>query len=145
MRKYALPESIQGQCSQEKYSRWLRAKAMAHVRRDRKRKRTCSVAGYKEAIHAAVVAGGDKDLYTGEPLNWKLISTYENYKAKTGGPKYKKSLALLPTVDHTFDEKGKQMFVICSWRVNDAKSDLTLQEFYELCEKVLRHRDRGRD
>jgi hypothetical protein len=27
--------------------------------------------------------------------------------------------------------------VICSWRTNDAKSDLTRDEFVELCRKVI--------
>ena len=31
-------------------------------------------------------------------------------------------------------------FVICSWRVNDIKNDMSDAELYELCEPVLRHR-----
>jgi hypothetical protein len=139
--KYSVPDCVKGKCSQTRYSRWLGRKARAHVSRDRKRRGndSCTVARYKAEIHAAVAAGGDRDHYTGEVLNWSLISTFENHAAKAGGLKYKKSLALLPTVDHTFDEHGRQRFVICSWRVNDAKSDLTADEFYNLCELVLRH------
>jgi hypothetical protein len=141
--KYALPDCLMGRCTQQQYSRWLHRKAAAHVRRDKKRQAAGSVtvSKYKEAIHGAVCAGGDRDFYTGEPLNWSLISKYRNDKAKEGKKKYKKLFAQLPSVDHTFDEQGNLRFVICSWLVNDSKSDLTLAEFYTLCESVLRHRD----
>jgi hypothetical protein len=141
--KYPLPDCLMDKCDHAKYKRWLHRKAQAHVNRDRKRngKASCTIAGYKAAIHDAVLAGGDRDFYTGEPLDWSLISTFENSAAKAGKSPYKKGFWMLPTVDHTFDEAGKQKFVICSWKLNDAKSDLSLEEFYDLCESVLRHRD----
>ena len=138
---YAVPQCIQGQCDQTRYSRWLHRKAVAHARRDRKRERPCTITEYKGQIHAAVSASGHQDFYTGEPLNWTLVNTYDNESSKSGRARYKKTLALLPTLDHTLDEQGQPKFVICYWYVNDAKSDLTLAEFYELCERVLRHRD----
>jgi hypothetical protein len=61
-RVYPVRESIMDKCEQKSYSRWLQAKAMAYVRRDRKRSRDCTVAGYQAAIHAAVVGGGDREL-----------------------------------------------------------------------------------
>jgi hypothetical protein len=117
------------------------AKAVAHVRPDKKRAVTCTVAKYKAQIHAAVCLFGQADFYTGEPLDWSLVSTYDNKSSKSGRTKYKKTLALLPTIDHTVEEQGRPKFVICSWYVNDAKSDLTIDEFYRLCERVLKHRD----
>ena len=78
-----------------------------------------------------------RDYYTGEMLNWKLISQYRNDASKNGKRQYKKGFALLPTVDHVGDGMGPANFVICSWRTNDAKSDLTCAEFEELCRKVL--------
>jgi hypothetical protein len=140
--KYSLPGCLKGKCETVKYSRWLLRKASAHVRRDRKRngKDSCTVGGYRVRIHQAVMTGGDRDFYTGEPLDWSLIGKFENIAAKAGRSPYKKRFAMLPTVDHTFDEEGKPKFVICSWKVNDAKCDLTLEEFYELCEMVLKHR-----
>jgi hypothetical protein len=139
--QYPVPGCIRKKCTQQKYSRWLRAKASAHARRDRKRNRSgWTVARYKAGIHEAVVAGGGRDYYTGEPLEWQRVSTFQNAAAQEGKVKYKKSFALLPTVDHTFDERGQQKLVICSWRVNDAKSDLTETEFRELCARVLQHR-----
>src|SRR3981189_2965527 len=98
--------------------------------------RLCAVAKYKAEIHAAVCASGHLDYYTGETLDWSLISKYDNVSAKDGRSKYKESLAYLPTVDHSFDENGKPKFVICSWYVNDAKGDLPLAAFYELCERL---------
>jgi hypothetical protein len=141
--KYLLPDWLKSKCEQAKYSLWLHRRARAHVVRDRKRKgrNSCTVARYKAAIHAAVCAGGDRDFYTGEPLDWSRIGTFENVAAKSGRSSYKKQFALLPTIDHTFDERGEQKFVICSMKVNHAKGDLTLDEFHALCELVLKHRD----
>jgi hypothetical protein len=44
---------------------------------------------------------------------------------------------LLPTVDH-LDHKHtkKPRFQICSWEVNDSKSDLTHDEFIRLCRRI---------
>lgn len=138
--RYVVPECIKGQCDQLKYSRWLHRKATAHARRDRKRDMACTIARYKAEIHAAVCSSGHLDFYTGEPLDWSLVSTYDNESSREGRTRYKQALALLPTVDHTVDELGRPKFVICSWYVNAAKSDLTLEKFYELCERVLKHR-----
>jgi hypothetical protein len=139
--QYIVPDFLQGHCDQKKYSRWLQRKAAAHVKRDRKRDRECAVAQYKAAIHAAVCESQGKDFYTGELLDWSLVSTWNNDSAKIGRVTFKKSFALLPTIDHTLDEHGKSKFVICSWYVNDVKSDLTLPEFYRMCELALKYRD----
>ena len=146
MSKYALPECIVGQCTQPQYTRWLQRKAAAHARRDRKRKlgTTVAVAQYKAAIHNAVCSGGASDYYTGEPLDWSIISKYRNEDSIAGKAKYKAQFAKLPSVDHTLDEQGNLKFVICSWLVNDSKSDMTLTQYYALCESVLRHREKLR-
>jgi hypothetical protein len=93
-------------------------------------------------IHQAVKDGGDRDYYTGLPLDWKLISVYDNDAAKQGRSEYLKKFGNLPTVDHVIGHDGSLRFVICSWRVNDCKSHLSEQEFWELCEQVLAHRGR---
>jgi hypothetical protein len=143
--KYAMPDSLKGLCDQAKYARWLQRKAAAHVKRDRKRARrnmrAPAIAFYKQMIHAAV-SECKGDFYTGLPLDWSLISKWENVSAKMGGAEYKRSFLKLPTVDHTVDENGSLRFVICASYVNHAKSDLNMKEFYELCEDVLAHRDR---
>lgn len=122
------------------YFRWLQRKAAAHVKRDRKRgNANATISAYKQAIHEAVVASNGRDFYTGEELNWQLISQYDNEKSKALGRSYKKDLAALPTVDHVGDGLGNPNFVISSWRTNDAKHDLTLEEFLSLCTDVLKH------
>lgn len=138
--QYALPSALRGSCTEATYKKWLQRKAEAHVRRDRKRWRIrLSVADYKKSIHAAVQEAGKRDAYTGELLDWGLISKYDNAKSKSGGTVYKKKFAMLPTVDHAGDGPGDLNFRICSWRTNDSKSDLTLKELIELCRKILRH------
>src|SRR5713101_7185439 len=53
---------------------------VAHVKRDIERngRKNCSVLDYKARIHDAVSAGGHRDHYTGEALNWGLISRFRN-------------------------------------------------------------------
>ncbi len=139
-RKYELPAFLVGTVTQEQYERWLLHKARAHVRRDRKRGNPSATnEEYKIEIHRAVIESEGRDCYTGDKLDWSLISTYENKRSKSGGRRYKATFALLPTVDHVNDGLGPADFKICSWRTNDAKHDLTLPEFLQLCEKVIRH------
>jgi hypothetical protein len=134
-----MPSFLEGVVSPEAYERWLKNKADAHARRDRARGRPCSVSVYKEAIHAAVILSGGKDAYTGEQLHWNLISKYNNEESKKGRHGYKASFALLPTVDHVSAEATEASFRICAWRTNDAKNDLSLDSFLELCVKALEH------
>lgn len=139
-KKYELPAFLVGTVTQAQYERWIRHKSRAHVRRDRKRGNpTATNEEYNLAIHRAVIESEGGDFYTGERLDWSLISTYENEQSKSDGRRYKATFALLPTVDHVNDGTGPADFKICSWRTNAAKSDLTLPEFLDLCEKVIRH------
>lgn len=137
-RKYALPEGLRAMTTQEIYERWLRRKAVAHVRRDKKRgNKSATNETYKLVIHQAVCASGGKDAYTLEQLDWTLLSKYNNEASQQGRRKYKAGFALLPTVDHVDDGLGPADFKICAWRTNDAKNDLTLGEFVELCRRVV--------
>lgn len=140
VRKYGLPAFLNGTVTQAQYERWIRRKARAHVKRDRRRGNPSATnEEYNLAIHRAVIESDGRDFYTVEPLDWSLISTYENEQSKSDGRRYKATLTLRPTVDHVNDGLGPADFKICSWRTNSAKNDLTLPEFLELCEKVLRH------
>ncbi len=140
VRKYELPPFLIDTLSQEKYERWLRRKAVAHVRRDRKRGNTSATnEEYNLEIHRAVVESRGFDVYTGDKLDWSLVSKYDNDQSKAGGRVYKAQFALLPTVDHVNDGLGQAEFKICSWRTNDSKNDLSLSEFHDLCKKVIRH------
>ncbi len=139
-RKYSLPPFLSGIVSQDTYERWLRRKAQAHVRRDRLRGNVTAIGEvYREAIHSAVLESEGRDAYTGESLDWKLISQYDNDQSKAQGRKYKRDLALLPTVDHVSDGLGSANFKICGWRTNDTKNDLEMSEFLSVCRAVLEH------
>lgn len=139
-KKYALPQFLAGRCTQATYERWLYAKAQAHVTRDRKRG-NASAAGesYRIAIHAAVVASNGNDFYTGEPLEWERISTYNNDESSARRRAYKRELSLLPTVDHITDGLGLPDFRICGWRTNDCKNDLSAEELLDFCHHVVRY------
>ena len=136
--KYQLPTFLVGVVSQEIYSKWLNSKTQTHLKRDKKLNPNASGKSYKESIHQAVLQSNGKDAYTGEDLNWKLINQYDNTKSKLLGRTYKHQFALLPTLDHV-SERSSINFDICSWRTNDAKNDLSIQEFIELCRKVVAH------
>ena len=142
-KRYALPDFLEGRLEHSAYERWLRRKAAAHVKRDRKR---CDyeIMGeqYRLLMHAAVCASQGLDHYTGEPLSWELLSTYSNVASKADRSLYKAGLALLPTVDHVPGADGRYDFVICAWRTNDAKNDLSHDEFIALCRRVIAHHEK---
>jgi hypothetical protein len=140
MPRYELPKVLEGKCSQQDYTHWLYGKAAAHVKRDKKRSNMqATTETYKVAIHKAVCEGGDLDAYTGRPLRWDLIRRYDNEESKAGKREYKKSFADLPTVDHEDDGMGAPKFKICSWRTNDCKNDLTVDELVVFCQEFLAH------
>lgn len=139
-RKHTMPAFLTNTVLPEAYERWLGRKATAHVKRDRKRGYSeVTRALYKEAIHAAVITSGGRDAYTGEELDWKLISTYKNEDSKAGRHGYKSGFALLPTVDHVTAGATEASFRICGWRTNDAKNDLSHEAFLALCALALEH------
>jgi hypothetical protein len=98
---------------------------------------------YKAAIHRAVIHSGGVDHYTGEWLDWSLVGTFSSEKAKANGRHFKATLALLPSIDHVGDGLGEADFKICAWRTNDAKHDLTHDDFVALCRRVVEHFDRS--
>jgi hypothetical protein len=137
-KKYSLPAFLESKVNQESYEKWLYRKAQAHLKRDRGRGNISATGeSYRLAIHAAVIHSNGIDAYTGEVLDWSLISRYDNDESRTHGRAYKQQFALLPTVDHVGDGIGPADFKICSWRTNDSKSDLSLDEFLRLCKAVL--------
>ena len=139
-RKHQFPEFLIGRVTPDAYERWLKRKAAAHVKRDRKRE-FFGVSGesYRDAIHAAVVVSEGRDAYTGEDLDWHRISEYDNGEAQAGRHAYKAGFELLPTVDHVEASSTSANFLICGWRTNDAKNDLSLDAFVDLCARVLRN------
>lgn len=138
-KKYILPGFLDQVVTPAAYERWLRGRVVAHVRRDRKRGHPCTVALYKEAIHCAVVQSDGRDAYTGEAFEWNLISTYRNADSKNGRHIYKAQFKLLPTIDHVTADASEGGFRVCGWCTNDAKNDLSLEVFLQVCEKALKH------
>jgi len=141
-RKHTMPPFLQDVVSPEAYERWLNRKAIAHARRDRGRGHSDDTATrplYKEAIHAAVVLSQGLDAYTGERLDWHLISTWDNDASTEGRHRYKARFAMLPTVDHVDAGATEASFKICAWRTNDSKHDLSVLDFVELCRRVVTH------
>jgi hypothetical protein len=138
VRKYELPAFMAKMATHEAYVRWLRRRAQAHVKRDRRRGNKKAIGeSYRDAIHKAVLASNGLDAYTGEELNWRLISQFDNADAKEHGRSYKRRFALQPTVDHVGDGKGKPNFKICGWRTNAVKNDLTVAELVSVCRAFL--------
>jgi hypothetical protein len=137
-KRHALPPFLVGRVDPLVYERWLDRKAAAHLKRDRKRGYV-NVTGslYREEIHKAVLASEGRDYYTGEELDWSLLSKYNNAESLAGKHAYKASFALLPTIDHIESARKNSGFLICGWRTNDSKHDLTHGEFIQLCKLVL--------
>jgi hypothetical protein len=135
---HALPPFLAGRVDPLVYERWLVRKAAAHLKRDRKRGYE-GVFGalYREEIQKAVLASEGRDYYTGEELDWSLLSKYNNEDSVLGKHAYKAGFALLPTIDHIESARMNSGFRICGWRTNDAKHDLTHQEFVQLCKLVF--------
>lgn len=138
-RKWVLPASLPG-LDENVFRKWLRRKAAAHVRRDRKRGfKLASVSGYMAAIIRAIEASGGRDYYTGEPLDWVRIGLWRNAEAAERRGEYRREFWNLPSVDHDFTDPANPVFHICSWRVNDSKNDQSLAEFLALADAVRRH------
>ena len=137
-KKYLFPEFLIGRCTPEDYLKWLNGRAISHARRDRKRGHSgARREAYMIAIHAAVIRSRGVDDYTGEDLAWENINSYDNAKSKEGRRLYKKSLGMMPTVDHFGDDLTADEFRICSWRTNDCKNDLSEEELVEFCRAIL--------
>lgn len=96
MKKYQLPEFLDEKMEQKAYKKWLHRKAIAHVKRDRGRGNISATnEEYKIEIHRAVYESKGNDFYTNEPLDWSLLSKYDNEESKKYGREYKKKFALL--------------------------------------------------
>ena len=131
------PDWMPASC-QLAYPRWVQRKAVTLCKRDQKRGGVGNVQQYRLAIHAAVLACEGRDHWTGEPLDWELIGTDENNEAAARKGAHKKHHALLPTIDHRTNTPEAD-FVICAWRTNDAKHDMTPEELLAFCRAVIAH------
>ena len=117
------------------YSELIRKKAVAVTRRDKKRDGKYRVKEAIEAIHQAFHRCNGLDPYDGSKLDPELLGEYKNDKAKAQGAAYKRRFAMLPTIDHVKAEPIPD-FQIVSWQTNDAKGDMTPEEFIAYCRRV---------
>ncbi|MGA2506368.1 MAG: hypothetical protein ABSF80_02715 [Chitinispirillaceae bacterium] len=142
--QYPFPSFLEGRCTPAVYYKWLNKRADSVFTRDKKRRKpfalTATREAYKMKIHKAVVDGGLNDPYTGEPLAWDLIGTWDTSHKQPDG--YEKRFTLLPTIDHITPDVLD--FEIYSYQINKAKNDLNPAEFVELCKKVVQFRENSR-
>ena len=122
--------------SDETYRKLLQRKAVAITRRDKRRGGKYTVKQAIEAIDQAFHRCNGFDPYDGSKLNPELLGTYDNQQSKEKGATYKREMAMLPTVDHVKAEPVPD-FEIVSWQTNDAKGDMTPEEFIAYCRRVV--------
>ena len=114
----------------------LQRKAVAVTRRDKRRDGKYSVKEAIEAIHQAFHRCNGFDPYDGSKLDPELLGEYKNDEAKAQRAAYKRRFAMLPTVDHV-TAKPVADFEIVSWQTNDAKGDMSPDEFIAYCHRVV--------
>ena len=114
----------------------LQRKAVAVTRRDKRRDGKYSVKEAIEAIHEAFHRCNGFDPYDGSKLDPELLGTYDNNRSKEKGAAYKREMAMLPTIDHV-TAKPVPDFEIVSWQTNDAKGDMSPDEFIAYCQRVV--------
>ena len=147
--KYPLPSRLEGVCSVVKYHKLLRCKADELQKRDKRIGRVFdrefSQADYKMKIHAAMMACDGTDPYTGDALRFDLMGEWNNNTQLGPWPReaalgaIREEFYLLPVVDHVDPDSGKLEFEICSWIVNEGKSQMAPEEYRALCGKVVAH------
>ena len=140
---YPLPPFLMGAVSLKDYRKWLDMKGQNLRIRDLKLKRPYakpnSVMMYKQKINQAVLDGGQFDPYTGEKINWGLISREKTLKKANF---IDSGYAMHPAVDHTDPEIFE--FEICSWISNESKNCMTPDQFVDFCRKVIRFRGQSK-
>ena len=119
----------------ESYRKLVQRKAVALHRRDKKRGGTYTVKEALQAMHQAFTASDGVDPYDGLPMDADLLGTYDNADSKAEGAVYKRKFARMPTVDHV-EAMPEPVFEIVSWQTNDAKGDMTPDEFRGYCQRV---------
>jgi len=139
--KYPVPDHLKKLgISQDAFGNWLDRVSRAHIRRDRRRlKVRIRPEVYRKAIHAAVCDGADRDCYTGESLDWRLL----RYFSKTDGAG--RDQRRIPTVDHEGLSADAPIFRICSLRTNKCKSDYSVEEVLEFCDAFIKRQRRRTD
>ena len=129
--------------SDKDYSDLIRKKAEAVTGCDKRRGGKYSVKEAIEAIHQAFHRCNGFDPYDGSKLDPELLGTYSNERSKERGAAYKREMAMLPTVEHV-TAKPVPEFEIVIWQTNDAKGDMSPDEFIAYCRRVVQIADQHR-
>ena len=144
--KYFLPDFLQGRVSLAVYKHWLYVRARELLAKDLRRQKPYAIGRgvpfYKDLIHAAVNGGGQTDPFTGRPLAWELIGTWDDSAASAHDPAVMKKFAPLPTADHVDPSAEALAFEICSFEINKCKSYLNPEEFVAQCKRIVEFRKR---
>ena len=136
--EYSIPAFLRGQCTAQRYRVWIFAKATANYKRDSGRgNNEITRQAYRKAIHQAVIASGGVDAYTGLPLDWHLIGTYDNETSREQGEPIRKDWGTCRQSITSGMGLGRQTSRSASWPQR-RQNDLTIEEFIELCKQVLR-------
>ena len=97
---------------------------------------------YFTAVCKAIKSCEGKDYYTGKPLNWQI--TLEPKKESPDREKQGVETAERQervTFDHLNGRNLEDLqFALCAGKTNDAKNDLTEDEFLALCEAVYNYK-----
>lgn len=99
---------------------------------------------YFTAVFEALKNCAGIDYYTGDELNWKI--TLADKQAGTEPEKKEAASTEKRQERVTFDHiNGRNLtklkFVVCAGKTNDAKNDLTQDEFVKLCRAVVAFAD----
>jgi hypothetical protein len=141
--KFPVPPIFADQCTQEDYNKTLTKRSKTLFKRDKKKKMpwvsTSSAAIYRAKMHEAFSNAGLNDPYTGDKIGYNLIGKWDPNLAYFGKDKYLKQFATLPSVDHKDPNSQTLEFEICTWQVNQCKSDFNPEEFIVFCNKVLQN------
>ena len=90
----------------------------------------------KEAIHAEFCASDGIDPYDGQPMDESPRKQYDNDTSTKGRTDYKRWLYRLPTINQINGDHIAELEIV-SWQTNDAKGDMTPEEFIGYCHAVV--------
>lgn len=108
------------------------------MKRDRKRGGTYRVKEAMDAIHEAMHRSDGIDPYDGQAMDSELLGVYDNARSKELCTAYRREFYRLPTVGHRNAEPVCD-FQIVSWQTNDAKGDMSSEDYLAHCLAVVKH------
>ena len=91
-----------------------------------------------DAIHEAMHRSDGIDPYDGQTMDSELLSVDAHAQSKERGAAYRREFDRLPTVNHRNAEPVCD-FQIVSWQTNDAKGDMSPEDYVAHCLAVVNH------